>query len=269
MNRDFKGIWIPREIWLSEDLSITEKVLLVEIDSLDNESGCFASNEYFAKFLKISKDRVSRLISGLCKKGYLTSTMTYKKGSKEIDKRVLNTLIGYRHPIVENTNTLSVETPNPPVENTDTPIGENNKDNNTRVNNTFNNTDYLSSSLCISNNQGDVSERKVKQDDDKKIVFDFYQQNFGMLSPYIIQQLDYWIEDLNPEVVRLALEKALMNNVRNFNYTNRVLNDWKSKNVKTVEDVRSLDLEYSSKKPVKRQRENTEKIDYGFKTTRY
>ena len=33
--RDFKGIWIPKEIWLSEQLSLVEKVLFVEIHSLD------------------------------------------------------------------------------------------------------------------------------------------------------------------------------------------------------------------------------------------
>ena len=41
--RDFKGVWIPKEIWLSADLSLTEKALFVEIHSLDNERGCFAS----------------------------------------------------------------------------------------------------------------------------------------------------------------------------------------------------------------------------------
>ena len=40
--RAFKGIWIPKEIWLSQDLTMQEKIMLVEIDSLDNESGCFA-----------------------------------------------------------------------------------------------------------------------------------------------------------------------------------------------------------------------------------
>ena len=39
-SRDFKGIWIPKEIWESEQLSIMEKVLFVEIHSLDNERGC-------------------------------------------------------------------------------------------------------------------------------------------------------------------------------------------------------------------------------------
>ncbi len=38
-SRDFKGIWIPKEIWLSDQLSLMEKILLVEIHSLDNERG--------------------------------------------------------------------------------------------------------------------------------------------------------------------------------------------------------------------------------------
>ena len=37
MDRNFKGIWIPKEIWLAEDLTMQEKVMLVEIDSLDDE----------------------------------------------------------------------------------------------------------------------------------------------------------------------------------------------------------------------------------------
>ena len=49
-NRAFKGIWIPKEIWLSTDLKVMEKLVLVEIDSLDNEEGCFASNDHFSKF---------------------------------------------------------------------------------------------------------------------------------------------------------------------------------------------------------------------------
>ena len=51
MNREFRGIWIPKDIWLNKDLSTNEKVLLAEIDSLGGSSnGCFASNQYFADF---------------------------------------------------------------------------------------------------------------------------------------------------------------------------------------------------------------------------
>ena len=56
--RDFKGIWIPREIWLAEDLSHIEKLYLAEIDSLDNgKKGCFASNAYFSRFFKMTPQR--------------------------------------------------------------------------------------------------------------------------------------------------------------------------------------------------------------------
>jgi hypothetical protein len=71
-NRDFKGVWIPKEIWLNSDLSIIEKVLLVEIDSLDNsDRGCFASNEYLAKFVQLSEGRVANIIVELKKKGFI------------------------------------------------------------------------------------------------------------------------------------------------------------------------------------------------------
>ena len=43
LKRSFKGIWIPAHIWLNKSLSIQEKVFLAEIDSLDNDDGCYAS----------------------------------------------------------------------------------------------------------------------------------------------------------------------------------------------------------------------------------
>lgn len=92
MDRNFKGIWIPKEIWLNEDLSIQEKVFLVEIDSLDNENGCFASNDYFAKFFKLSKNRCSEVIKGLETKGLVNITYKYKEGTKSIEKRIIKVI---------------------------------------------------------------------------------------------------------------------------------------------------------------------------------
>jgi hypothetical protein len=71
MNRDFKGIWIPKTIWLCTDLKPNEKILLSEIDSLDNEKGCFASNEYFSKFLQVDISTVTRAIAKLKKLQYI------------------------------------------------------------------------------------------------------------------------------------------------------------------------------------------------------
>lgn len=73
--RDFKGVWIPREVWLSDELSLMEKVLFVEIHSLDNERGCFASNSYFAKFFGISDRQIRNVIGSLKSKGFVIVTV--------------------------------------------------------------------------------------------------------------------------------------------------------------------------------------------------
>lgn len=70
-NRDFKGVWIPREIWLNEELTLIEKVILIEIDSLDNENHCIASNEYLAKFCRCSEWKVSTAITKLKELGLI------------------------------------------------------------------------------------------------------------------------------------------------------------------------------------------------------
>ena len=64
-HRDFKGIWIPKKIWLNKDLNVMEKLFLVEIDSLDNADGCFASNAHFSEFFGLSKNRCSEIIKSL------------------------------------------------------------------------------------------------------------------------------------------------------------------------------------------------------------
>lgn len=70
-NRDFKGIWIPKDIYLSKELSWTDKLIFIEINSLDNEDHCVASNAYFSNFLGISERSVSRSISKLIQLGYV------------------------------------------------------------------------------------------------------------------------------------------------------------------------------------------------------
>lgn len=71
INRDFKGVWIPKDIWLSKDLTMLEKVMLVEISSLDNEEHCTAGNKYFAEFCNCSESAVSKAINKLQELGFI------------------------------------------------------------------------------------------------------------------------------------------------------------------------------------------------------
>jgi len=76
MNRDFKGIWIPAEIWLDERLSSTEKMLFTEISSLHDpeKGGCFAGNEYLANFLGLKERQIRSNISHLKSLGLIKQT---------------------------------------------------------------------------------------------------------------------------------------------------------------------------------------------------
>lgn len=76
-DRDFKGVWIPKEIWLNQDLTLLEKAIYVEIDSLDNENHCTASNEYFAEFCSCSESKVSKAIKKLKDLGMIEDVLPF------------------------------------------------------------------------------------------------------------------------------------------------------------------------------------------------
>lgn len=125
MEREFKGVWIPKEIWLDDNLTWSEKMLLVEIDSLSTlEKGCIATNEYLSNFFNLSKDRISKLISSLKAKGYIEVKLIYNGDTKQIIKREITTR-GYRKKQLEGI-----------VKNNDRDIVENNDDINTDMINT-------------------------------------------------------------------------------------------------------------------------------------
>lgn len=63
MERGFKGIWIPAEVWRDDQLSWLEKMLLVEIDRLDTGEGCTMSDKYFAKFFREKDVDISNAIA--------------------------------------------------------------------------------------------------------------------------------------------------------------------------------------------------------------
>ena len=96
-----KGLWIPAEILLNEDLSDKEKIILAIILYLSEETkSCFASNKYIASIVNVTSDRVSKIVSSLKDKGYVDVNLKYKIDTKEIEERQII-------PIVENINRYS------------------------------------------------------------------------------------------------------------------------------------------------------------------
>ena len=178
MNRDFRGIWIPKEIWLSKDLSTNEKILLAEIDSLGGSSdGCFASNQYFADFFDLSKDRISRLVSGLKNKGYITVELIYKEGTCEVDKRIIK-LNPYSY-FYQG------------VQNHQGGIGENTKDitNNYNINNN-NKASKKKATKEVRHKYGEFKNVLLSDKDLEKLKTEYGEE---LVEKYI-KKMDEWIE---------------------------------------------------------------------------
>ena len=64
----------------------------------------------------------------------------------------------------------------------------------------------------------------------------FYQQNFGTEPPTIVQDIDYWVNDLSEEVVIAALKKTAEAE-KPYSYAKGIMKKWLSKGIKTIEQV--------------------------------
>jgi len=142
--RDFKGIWIPKEIWLSTNLSIQEKVFLVEIDSLDNDNHCIATNKHFSNFFGLSMSRCSEVIKSLERKKYIQ--IDYLRGKNgAIEKRIIK-VVDKPNKVVGMSNKV-FDKQNEGIRNVEEGYSEKAQGNNTCVSNTK-----------VSNTNTDISE---------------------------------------------------------------------------------------------------------------
>jgi hypothetical protein len=82
--RDFKGVYIPKEIWLTPELTGYERLIFMEIYSLDRKFGCVAHNEHFAEWLGISERQVQDYIKRLKDKGLLSVELNKAKDTRVI-----------------------------------------------------------------------------------------------------------------------------------------------------------------------------------------
>ena len=221
MERAFKGIWIPAEIWLNSDLTLLEKVFFVEIDSLDNEEGCFASNDYFSKFFNLSKNRCSEIIKSLEKKGLVEVSYIYKKNTKLIDKRVIK--------VFEKSN-IGIRNFEGGIRNLDRGYSENWEDNNTYINNT-NNNKYV----CKEENPTLKEFSKL------------YQTNIGQINGIVAEHLTEWSSTMEVSLFKRAIEICTEKQNLNLGYLKGIIKKWSDANITTLEQLNAQALSRKNK----------------------
>lgn len=75
--------------------------------------------------------------------------------------------------------------------------------------------------------------------------FDFYANNFGMITEYISQKIGNWLDDFNgdDQIIIKAMEITLERNKRQWSYAEAILKDWDFHNAKTIKDIESYETE--------------------------
>ena len=98
MERKFKGIWIPAELWNSKGLSLQEKCLIAEIDSF---AEFWMSNKAIGEFLGVSKDRAKQIVAKMKDSGIINVETARDAETKQILKRTITVSNDFKRKIFE------------------------------------------------------------------------------------------------------------------------------------------------------------------------
>lgn len=109
--------------------------------------------------------------------------------------------------------------------------------------------------LALRGQEEEKEEEKEQPQESQKMdggcgknVVDFYQQNIGMLNPYMAEELVDALTEFGEMLVIEAMKISLASGHRNWRYTYGILKKWRHHNVKTLEDVNALDQEFAQQK---------------------
>ena len=101
-----------------------------------------------------------------------------------------------------------------------------------------------------------------EEDGGWKKIMQLYEELFGVANSINIQNLNYWCQDLSPELVYEALKVSARANANNFKYTERVMQSWEQAGVKNLKDVEAYTKRFEKsknyQKPVKGYDNDTE-----------
>ena len=103
---------LTAEVRYSKVLKPMEKLMYAEITALSNATGeCWATNRYFADLYGVTTGAVSKWIANLAKQGFVNRRVTYKEGSKQIEKR----FVSLSTPMVQNDHTPMAQNDQAPM----------------------------------------------------------------------------------------------------------------------------------------------------------
>lgn len=208
-----------KRVMKDTNIDIEAKALYSYLSAYAGSSGtAFPSVSLICHELRISEKRFKKYRKQLENYGYLSikRNRTDNGFSKNIYSIEHNPVSGSFVP-VQNVSGNSVPRRFVPEQNVGTTSNSNTNNSNT------------------SNSENNNSSSKQQS------PFDFYQSNgFGVLKPYISEQIGAWIDDFEQngnEIVIEAMKESLNNNVFKWNYVNSILKSWFNDGIRSVDDI--------------------------------
>ena len=192
---------IPANVRYDENLPPSAKLLYGEITALCNQNGyCWATNDYFAKLYKCTRQSVSSWISQLKERGYISIEFIYEEGSKKILNRYVKI---FEYPIQKNLNT---------------PIQKNLKENNTFL---FNITsEYKERNIKERTNGHDEILSTVSDASLRELYLEYIKMRKLIKAPMTDRALQMLITKVNNLETDVERQKELLETA--------ILNNWKS-----------------------------------------
>ena len=96
--------------------------------------------------------------------------------------------------------------------------------------------------VLLKQEQVDTTDEKIEKEtvQNTKSMYTIFEKEFGRpLSPMEMETLVMWVEQdkYSSELVQMALREAVLSQVYNFKYIDRILLNWEKKNIRTKEQV--------------------------------
>lgn len=135
---------------------------------------------------------------------------------------------------------------------------------NTNYNNTNNNNTNLNEDAVVDTslvNIVDQPEEESIDDDGFGKIVEFYQENFGMMSSFLCDDMrqtynEWQQQSKEPDLIIIkAMQIALAKNVRNWKFVCGVLRQWEGK-ARTLDDAEALEAEHGNRGRIRQARQN-------------
>ena len=104
----------------------------------------------------------------------------------------------------------------------------------------------------INKNNSKVNDSCVN---DLQVIIDFYNENIGLITPYGLEILSSYVEEMDQELIILAMKKSVEANKRTIQYIKAILNNWSKQGIKTVLDAEQEDRKFRDKNNKTEKRE--------------